>query len=667
LDAIQVGPKRSNLPVSLTPFVGREKERAAIQARLRDPDCRLLTLVGPGGIGKTRLAVEAASAQTDAFPYGVFFVPLAPLQSADAIVPTMAQALGFSFYEGTEPRQQLLDHLRQKRALLVMDNFEHLLSGVDLVTDILRTARDVKILATSRERLNVRGEHLCPITGMDYPEETAPTTEESLIFSAVQLFLQSAQQVRPELEPTNEYLAEVGHICRLVEGMPLAILLAAGWVQMLKPKEIAAEIKRGIDVLETDLRDVPVRHRSMRAVFDHSWNLLSPQQRGVMETLSVFRGGFTLAAAQEVSGATLRELMALVNKSLLQRTPSGRYDVHSLLRDYAAEALQSTGQAASSRDAHASYYAAFMQAREVDLKGRRQLAALDEIEADFENVRSAWEWALARKDCDIIGRELRSLGWFCEYKSRHRESQELFRRARERLAPGSDQDPHLVWGRILVAEFYGIAHEVDKAQVEKGLAIAQKHGDREVIAVGLRTLGEAASSVGDYAQALSLYEQSLAVSRELDDLFDVAAALYKLAETHRLLGHPQEAIRFARQSLALSREIGDQYWAASSLANTGVMAFYAGNFSEAEGYLREANALYRKMGYRAGIAGTSLALHGLGLFGIESNEREALGREALEIARDIGKARIAQAARYLPAWLVKRETSIVRRNRFLPN
>jgi predicted ATPase/DNA-binding SARP family transcriptional activator len=641
-----------NLPLQLTPFVGREEELAQIQEGLRDPACRLLTLVGLGGSGKTRLALEAAAPQIDHYPNGIYFVSLAPLDSVDSIVPTVAEALGFHFYAEGEPRQQLLDYLRQKRMLILLDNFEHLVEGAGLVTDILQTAREVKILVTSRVRLNVGVEHLFPVAGMHFPERESDEDVDQ--YTAVKLFLQSASRVRPSFEPTADEMLDVARICRLLEGMPLAILLATGWMEMLTPCEIVAEMRLSLDFLKTDLRDVPARQRSMRAIFDHTWDLLPEREQELFAGLSVFRGGFTREAAQEVIGVSLHELMALINKSLLHRTSRGRYEVHDLLRGYAAEKLETSGEADAVRDAYCAYYAGFLHQREADLKGRRQLGALDEIEADFENVRAAWNWALEQKNYTVIGRLVRSLGWFCKFRSRHQEHEELLQRAREQLAPGPDDEPHPVWGRILIAEYYARPHEVDRSQVERGLAILQKHGDDlETISWGLQALGEAALDAEDYAGGLSLFEKSLAFCRELNDSFHIAGALYRLAETYRLLEQPERAVTCARQSLDLSREIGDRYWAASSLANTGVIALYTGNYTEAEGYLREANTLYREIGYRPGIAESCVQVGRLAFIRGNFEKAGAVAGEALGIATDLGIKRVAQSALDLEALVAR--------------
>jgi tetratricopeptide (TPR) repeat protein len=340
-------------------------------------------------------------------------------------------------------------------------------------------------------------------------------------------------------------------------------------------------------------------------------------------------------------------LMALVHKSLLHQTAVGRYDIHDLLQVYAAEKLEILGEPEIACDAHMAYYAEFLHQREEDLKGLRQLGALDEIEADFENMRAAWNWAIKCKNYTAIGQLLRSLGWFCTFRSRSQEHKELLQQARKQLAPGPSDEPHPIWGRILVAEFYARPDEVDRSQIERGLAIVKRYRDLEAIAVGVRTLGEVALRAGDYAQALSFFEESLGISRGLKDSFNIAAALFTVAEVYRVSGQPDQAISCARQSLVLSRKVGDLFWAASSLINTGIIALYTGNYTEAEDYLREANTIYRQIGYKAGIADSGVQLGKLAFVRGALEDAKSLGAEALQIATDIGNNRIAESARYL--------------------
>ena len=601
-----------NLPVSLTPFVGREAEMAAIGERLQDPEGRLLTLVGPGGIGKTRLAVEVASAQVESYADGVFFVSLAPLRSPDAIVPTVARALEFSLRKGEDPRQQLLDYLGQKNMLLVLDNFEHLLAcpergrgdGVDLVTDTLKTAPGVRIVVTSRERLNVQGEHLRPVPGMDYPEEVAPTAEESMVSSAVRLFLHSARRVRPDFQPTHEDLAEVGQICRLVAGMPLAILLAAAWAEMLTPQEIAAEIKRGIDVLETDLRDAPERHRSMRAVFDNSWNLLTARPRGVMEALSVFRGGFTREAAQTISNATSRDLMALIHKSLLQRAPGGRYELHELLGQYAAERLEASERADAVRDAHSAYYCAAMERWAADLQGPRQWTAFVESATEAENARTAWDWALQQVQLRQLDRAMDALGLVHHLAEEREEGETLFRLAAETLetALGKSEETHghglrvlsrmLTWQGLFLNELRGPSD----LPLRKSLALLDSpqltdFDTRREKAFALSELGKKASHNLRREKARCLYRQSLSLYRAVGDRWAMGRLMAGWGDLEMREGIAEKAREWFAKSINIGRSIGDWYHVTKSLSQLARLALQEGQLEEAERLAREANAL----------------------------------------------------------------------------
>src|SRR5262249_45381113 len=282
--------RHTPLPLPPTPLIGRESELAELGALLENPAYRLITIVGPGGIGKTRLALASATDQIDAFAHRVYFVPLAPLRSSEFLVPAIADALGLAFSGREDPRAQLLNYLRGKELLLVLDNFDHLLEGAELLVDILRRATAVSILVTSRERLNLQGEWVFDIAGLQVPAADQIDGVEG--YSAVALFLQRAHKVHARFTFGAAEKRAVARICRLVEGMPLGIELAAAWVRALSCAEIAQEIEQSLGFLTTSLRDVPERHRSLLAVFDHSWRLLSADERGVFRKLSVFRGGF---------------------------------------------------------------------------------------------------------------------------------------------------------------------------------------------------------------------------------------------------------------------------------------------------------------------------------------------------------------------------------------
>ncbi len=339
------------------PFIGREPEIADIVALLDDPGCRLLSLIGPGGMGKTRLALEVASRKQDDFADGVFFVALQSLASPEGIPAAVGEALGINFQSinadsqilgidstlAGDARQQLLNYLSNQQLLLLMDNFEHVVEGAHLVADILEYAPRIKILTTSREALNLQLEWVRHVSGMSFPENGH--LGEIDRYSAVKLFIERATRTRGDFSLEHE-LPCVVEVCRLVEGMPLGIELAATWLKSLSCRDIAAEIRRSADILATTARDVPERHRSIRAVFLYSWMLLNETEQNTLMQLSIFRSGVSRDAIQAVTGASLFVLTALVEKSLIT-TSDGRYYMHDLLRQYAEEQLEQIGHSAA--------------------------------------------------------------------------------------------------------------------------------------------------------------------------------------------------------------------------------------------------------------------------------------------------------------------------------
>ena len=359
-DAQPVNDLPHNLPHQTTPFIGRQQELSHLAQLIDNPNTRLLTILAPGGMGKTRLALAAAAQQLTHFVDGGFFVPLAPLSSPDDIVTAIAENVRFSFYGSEPPKQQLFGYFQERNVLLLLDNFEHLLDGAPLVADLLKAAPNVTVLATSREKLNLSGETVFTLSGMHFP--TWETPEDALQYDAVELFMQSALRVRPDFELQTHDLTYLARICRLTAGMPLGIVLAAGWLDILSLERIAGEIQQGIDILETEQRDVPERHQSVRATFNYSWARLPTAEQSAFMKLSVFRGGFTTDAAQTVAAANVRSLRRLTNKSLVQALPDGRYDIHELLRQYAEEKLQSGGDADTIYATHKDYFGGFYAA-----------------------------------------------------------------------------------------------------------------------------------------------------------------------------------------------------------------------------------------------------------------------------------------------------------------
>ena len=681
-----------NLPASLTSFVGRKAELAEIQDRLQDCDCRLLTLVGPGGIGKTRLALEAARAQLGDFDHGVLFVSLAALQSVEAIAPTVAEALGFSFSKGGNPDRQLLDYLRQKEMLLVLDNFEHLLDGASLVTDILKAASGITILVTSRVRLSVQGEHLFSVVGMDVPESLPETASEAIQYGAVKMFLSCARRTQPDLELMDDGLTDVVRICQLVQGTPLGVMLAATWVGALSPAEIAAQIGQSLDILEADLRDVPERQRSIRAAFDHSWNLLAEREQQVFRALSAFRGGFTRQAAQAVAGASLQELRRLVNQSLLYRalTPSttlrteGRYEVHELLRQYAAEKLEAAGEADAAGDAHSAYYAAALERWDTELKGSQQQEALAEMGVEIENARAAWNWAVERGQLARLGRAIDGLCHFYLFSGRYEEGEAVCRVAAERLATTGSGDGLRVLAKVLtyqgrfswLLESTGLASHLleqsmallqgaelvdqdtrpEKAFVlqqmgfaafgsdledarrlcEQSLALYQALGDRWGAAVALGSLGAIAFKLGAYGKAKQLDEESLALYQALGYQRGIAHSLQGLGLIALLQGRLEEGEGLARKGITILEEMGDWASVASGLTEFGGALLALGKYAEAHSLLKEGLATYTDLGFRRYIAFSNSALGFSKKHLGQYEDARVQGQMGLALSREIG-------------------------------
>jgi predicted ATPase/DNA-binding CsgD family transcriptional regulator len=480
-----------------------------------------------------------------------------------------------------------MDYLHDKMLLLLLDNFEHLIDSSPLIHELLEAAPQVQILTTTRERLNMSGETIFNLTGMDFPE----TIEEALDSSAVKLFTQRARRVQPDFNPRKDDLPHIVSICHLVQGMPLGILLAAAWLEMISLEEIADEIRRSFDFLTTEMRDMPERQRSIRAVFLHSWNLLTETERAVFARLSIFRDGFTRQAAQAVTGASLRDLTGLANKSLLSRTPEGRYEIHDLLRQYAREQLELSGDSPAIHEALSRYFAEFLYEREAGLKGHRQLAALDEIEADFENMALAVDWAISHKQYESVHQMVESLYWFGFIR---RETKDILLHALENLAPASSEQPHPVYGRLLARTWPYVT--TPRTNVEKALAIARQYDDALGIAIALQTLGWLTYDHDhDYNRAISLYEQSLEYYQRLDNRFAMADVYTNLGLCRTRLEQLSDAILFYRKGLELSREMGDKLRTAAALSLMAENALLKGLFTVAELSYQEASLLTREM------------------------------------------------------------------------
>jgi len=396
-------PAKHNLPAETTPFVGREHELAELQRLVEDPNMRLITIVAQGGMGKTRLLLELGRhiVGSNHFADGVHFVELAPLSDIDSIPSAIADACGIKLMEQDTPQNQLIRKLSDQNLLLLLDNYEHLPEGFSFVSDILKGASDVQIVATSRQPLSQAGEALFHLSGMDFPDWETP--EDAMDYAAVKLFMNSAKRANPAFELNADNLDYVARVCKLVAGMPLGIVLSASWLTILDISEIADELQGGIDFLETDETELPERQRSIRVVMDYSWGQMTESEQTVFMKLSVFRGGFTREATKAVADANLRVLMSLVKKSLIRRDAnSGRYHIHELLREYADEKLRSSDNVyLQTKTIHAEHY--IHQSAEA-LKSWQSEARLAELGflMELDNLKTAWDWAVEIERGDLV-------------------------------------------------------------------------------------------------------------------------------------------------------------------------------------------------------------------------------------------------------------------------
>jgi predicted ATPase/DNA-binding SARP family transcriptional activator len=449
--AAELAPVTHNLPESTTPFFGRERELARIAERLRGGGYRLLSIVGPGGIGKTRLALQAARENLHMFPDGAYFVPLAAAQTAGEVPAAIAAALGLSFDEAlVSPREQLLTELRDKQLLLVLDNLEHLLQDeevagqvVDLLLDVLRRTPGITLMVTSRQRLDVQAEDLHQLRGLPVPGPR--DMAEAGGFAAVRLFCDRAYRLQKSFKLTRENVPHVVRICALAEGMPLALELAATWIRELELVDLVVALENSLDILETSLRDVAPQHRSIRAVFDHSWRLLTPAEQDLLRQLAVFRRGFSLVAAGEVAGATPITLTRLRYKSLIRGTGGSRYDMHELLERFAVEKLgEQPGLEKEARQRHSDYFLTYVGQRTAALGDQEPQATLADIEQDLDNVRQALGWAVDKRQFASLSRSgcLTGLARFYALSGLYAEGECIFEEAIRRLeSSGNESEP----------------------------------------------------------------------------------------------------------------------------------------------------------------------------------------------------------------------------------
>jgi len=654
----------NNLPQQLTEFVGREMELAQAEQLLGET--RLLTILAPGGTGKTRLAIQAAADLIDDYPDGVFFIALADIDSIEDIIQTVAESLGLGLSSGEDLQTQLLTYLASKRQLLVFDNFEHLSEGAPVVSEILTAASQVTVVTTSRSKLNLTGETVLTLAGLETSWEIP---EEAAQASGTRLFVAAARRAKPGFALETEDLGPVAEILGLTGGMPLAIILAAAWVELLPMTEIASEIAKSLDFLETELGDVPDRQRSMRAVFDYTWKLLGPEEQKIFASLSVFRGGFTREAAEAVTGASLRNLAGLANKSLVTAEPdTGRYTVHELLRQYAeAELAEDRDRCALVLEAHALYYSSLAEEAFALLPRSDETLMLTTVEQDLDNIRLAWRHCLATRDAFGARKMIPALWFVYEIRGWVPAAVSLFGEALDAFEERSEDEATLV-ARALSSAVQAWFLSLLGRQVEGTAAAAaatdtlRTYTDSEALwlalmchAIGLAYLGEdwvavadegialgetlegpfwaavykqwrggAATVTGDFDTGKRVLLEAFEVFQKLDERYYLMANLQHQAQIAIPEGRIDDAIDLLSRSVEKGRQIGGVRILQMSLTALGDANVAAGNLEAAETAFIEGLATSEQMGLVREMLGLILKI---------ANIRAARGqkREAVEL------------------------------------
>ena len=619
----------STLPATTTSFVGRTEELSKIADLLADSECRLLTLLGPGGIGKTRLALQAAAQQLDYFTDGVYFVALTSVSSPDLIPSAVAGALQRSFYAMNE----IVGYLRERQILLVLDNFEHLLEGSSLLVDFLQAAPDVKLLVTSRERLNLQEEWVLALEGLRVPEAVLTAPLES--YPAVQLFAQRARQVQASFL-LNDHLQAVKTICQRVEGMPLGLELAASWLRVMSCEQIAAQMTNSIDFLTTPLRNVPERHRSLRAVFEQSWNLLSEREKAVLMRLSVFRGGFDLEAAEQIAGTSLPLLAGLADKSLIRLHSNGRYDLHELLRQYASEKLEEAGTTNATADQHLCYFLNLAETAEAHVWGSEQKSWYDRLETELDNLRAALNWSLENGDAELGLQLAAALGWFFSERSRPYEGLGWL----ERTLAAAPNAPTSLRAKAFnrAGELAGLLEGLDQIYnfCEQALTLARSVGDKLNIAWALSSLGYFPYlKLPPSPASMQLLEEGLVLFREIGDLMGLNHTLRRYAQMLLRVGDYARARLLVDEALIGAQEANDRNALAQTHLTLGDIDWMQkDDFAQAAKEYEISLALFQEQNNRLGMVYALCHLGDMERLSNRPEHAQSLYQQALTVLRD---------------------------------
>jgi predicted ATPase len=647
----QPAARAAHLPVARTGFVGREKEVAAIKELLMRQDVRLVTVTGPGGIGKTRLAVEVASALTEGFVGGIHFVPLSPLSDPVLVASVIVQTLGIREVGGQSPLEILKKSLQESlRApmLLLLDNFEHLVPAAPTVAELLAAGPNLKILVTSRAALHVYGEHEFPVPPLGLPDWRSARSLDVLSQSpAVALFVQRATAAKPDFELNQENASAVTEICARLDGLPLAIELAAARVKVLSPSSMRTRLASRLQLLTGGARDLPQRQQTLRAAMDWSYELLNAAEQKLFRRLAVFVGGCNLEGVEavcEAKGDLVLDLLdgmaSMVDKSLTQQveTPNGesRFVMLETIREYALEKLTASGEEASTKRAQAAYCLVLAEEEATEQSGVERAAWLERCALEHDNLRAGLEWLIETGNADWGLRLGTALFRFWEIRDYLAEGRDLLGRLLKlpgAAAPTKARTRALFAAGVLAGE-QGDYTSAD-ALIGESRDIARGLGDKTGVAVSLNALAVLTRDRGDVPKANALFEESLLLWREVGDLKAVARALSNLANTVKLLGDYERSRALYAECLSIFRGLGDRTGVGWSLNYQGDAARDQGDFASARSLYERALAIFSELTDRWGIAGTLADLGSLAREQRDFSTAHSLYRESIKIFQEL--------------------------------
>ena len=646
----------NNLPLQATPLIGREREVEAVCGLLRSPETRLLTLLGPGGTGKTRVGLQVAAELVDDFEDGVFFVPIAAITDPALVAPTIARALGLS-EDGARPAEELLEgYLRDRQTLLLLDNLEQVLEAAPVVDRLLSTAAGMKILVTSRIPLGLYGEYAFPIPPLSLPDpESLPPLENLTEYEAIRLFVERARAVRPDFSLTEDNAPAVVEICERLDGLPLAIELAAARIKLLPPQVLLDRLGNRLKILTGGARNLPERQRTLRNAIEWSYELLDEGEKMLFGRLGVFSSGATLEAMEAVCDAegdlptdVFEGASSLLDKSLLRQEEGAggepRFVMLETIHEFANVKLEDSREAEAVRRAHAEYFLALAEEAEPMLWGAEDAAWLDRLVQEHDNMRAALSWAIKHEEAALALRVGAALRWFWYMEGYYGEGRRWLEAAldNERGVAAAEARTRALEGVGWLAAGQG---DLDRAQTaaKEGLKLSTEAGLGDVVAADLQNvLGEAvARRRGDYEWATELLTESLALHRKAGDIRGVAWSLGNLANVSSDRGNYEQAKRLYEEGLALSRELAGAELLGAHLISLGYEYLLEGEPERATALNEEAAELYRKRGLRDGL---QHALDNLGwatLLRGDYERAETLHKQSLKVSQDLGDMLIA--------------------------